>query len=76
MCDFGTALASTLQIGVSPTSLDVRAICSDGNYNKAFGGVVIETVAVRGVELLRLFSFLKIWNYSNIINPMWFCMMY
>ena len=22
------------------------------------------------------FSFLKIWNYSNIINPMWFCMMY
>ena len=33
-------------------------------------------LAVRGVELLRLFSFLKIWNYSNIINPMWFCMMY
>lgn len=32
-------------VGVSPTSLDVRAICSDGNYNKSFGGVVIETVA-------------------------------
>ena len=27
-------------------------------------------------ELLRLIIFLKIWNYSNIINPMWFCMMY
>ncbi len=50
---------------------------------EGYGGILcIETgnqhrdLAVRGVELLRLFSFLKIWNYSNIINPMWFCMMY
>ena len=32
-------------VGVSPTKLDIRAICSDANYNKAFGGIVIETVA-------------------------------
>ncbi len=50
---------------------------------EGYGGILcIETggrhrdLAVRGVELLRLFSFLKTWNYSNIINPMWFCMMY
>lgn len=49
---------------------------------EGYGGILcIETaptpgLGCAGVELLRLFSFLKIWNYSNIINPMWFCMMY
>ena len=35
-----------------------------------------QDLAVRDVELLQLFSSLRTWNYSNIINRMWFYMMY
>ena len=33
-------------------------------------------LAARGVGLLPLFSFSRIWNYLNIINRMWFYTMY
>lgn len=34
-------------VGVNPASLDVRAICSDGNFNKEFGGIIIEAFTPR-----------------------------
>ena len=49
---------------------------------EGYGGILcIETggptrdLAARDVELLRRFSFSKIWNCLSIINQMWSCMM-